>query len=46
MSLFDDSIINEKDIKKPTDYYTNPIFMTQQFRFCGNPFRIDMYERL
>lgn len=24
--------------------YKNPICITQQFRFCGNPFRIDMYR--
>ena len=26
------------------DLYKNPICITQQFRFCGNPFRIDMYR--
>lgn len=24
--------------------YKNPICITQQFRFCGNPFRVDMYR--
>lgn len=24
--------------------YTNPVDCTQQFKFCGNPFRIDMYK--
>lgn len=24
--------------------YSNPICITQQFRFCGNPFRVDMYR--
>ena len=29
---------------KNIETYTSPIGMTQQFRFCGNPFRIDMYK--
>lgn len=28
----------------PIEEYKNPICITQQFRFCGNPFRIDMYR--
>lgn len=30
--------------KKSNGLYTSPICMTQQFRFCGNPFRIDTYK--
>lgn len=30
--------------KQKLETYTSPIGMTQQFRFCGNPFRIDMYK--
>lgn len=26
------------------DSYKNPIGLTQQFRFCGNPFRLDFYR--
>ena len=32
-----------KDLKE-LETYSSPIGMTQQFRFCGNPFRIDMYK--
>lgn len=32
----------EVEIKEKT--YGNPIGMTQQFRFCGNPLRVDMYK--
>ncbi len=24
--------------------YKYPIALTQQFKFCGNPFRIDLYK--
>ena len=24
--------------------YTNPLMLTQQFRFCGNPLRCDFYK--
>ena len=24
--------------------YKYPIALTQQFRFCGNPFRVDLYQ--
>ena len=32
--------MKENDVKA----YSTPIGMTQQFRFCGNPFRVDLYK--
>lgn len=29
---------------KDKESYSNPIGITQQFRFCGNPLRVDMYK--
>jgi len=33
-----------KNSFEKTDLYKNCLLMTQQFRFCGNPFRADTYQ--
>ena len=32
------------DINQEYDWYTNCIQLSSQFRFCGNPFRVDTYK--
>lgn len=39
--------LDKNDIKKPQNQYSeykNSLCMTQQFRFCGNAFRVDTYK--
>lgn len=31
-------------MKELRDDYSNPLALTSQFRFCGNPFRLDFYK--
>lgn len=43
MNLYNKLKSKEKEIKMK-DTYNSPLTLTSQFRFCGNPFRLDFYK--